>query len=189
MLFLIVLRQDNTGGMLSCPQHTQAELVPQPSLAWADPVPVHSCGAGGCHGSACSSSPLGRELSYATSSIKTQAATLPQWVSSLASGSRRMEPVQGRTARVTPQGHSSTHLPAASTSPGSDAAALGNPLRPQAHCTFRGGRSPLLAALWALPPAPRLCQLRETGQALGVTPFPASPNIPQLLRVRRKRKA
>lgn len=100
------------------------KAVPQPSLAWADPVPVHSCGAGGCHGSACSSSPLGRELSYATSSIKTQAATLPQWVSSLDSDSRRMKPMQGRTARVTLQGHSRTHLPAASTSAGSDAAAL-----------------------------------------------------------------
>lgn len=122
--FLIISKQDSMGGMPSYPQCAQAEQVPQPSLAWADPVPVHSCGAGGCHGSACSSSPLGRELSYATSSIKTQAATLPQWVSSLDSGSRRMKLVPGRTARVTPQGHSSTHLPAASTSPESDAAAL-----------------------------------------------------------------
>lgn len=55
----------------------------------------------------------------------------------------------------------------------------------------------LSAALWALPLGPRLCWLREAGQALApvqlwagwwgqaITPLPASSNSPQLLREKR----
>lgn len=175
--FWIILRAGQHGvDALVSPAHAGRAGSPRPTPR-GPILLLSSCGAGGCHGSACSSSPLGRELSYATSSIKTRAATLPQWVSSLGSSSRRMKPVRGRTARVTPQGHPSTRLPAASTSPGSDAAALWGIL---------GGLKPTAGSPEGDPRSWQgcgLCQLRGAGQALpqcrhGGHPAPSLPQHP-----------
>lgn len=99
----------------------------------ADPVPVHVTGARRCRcrGSARSSSPLGRELSYATCSIKTRAAALPQWVSSPGSASGRDGGSAGQAGTVTPQGH-----------PGGERSCcnLREPPRPRSHHGLAAGR-------------------------------------------------
>lgn len=98
----------------------QSRLLPGGSAQRGAGAACERSWARRCRGSARSSSPLGRELSYATRSIKTRAPALPQWLRVLIATPGGTEPARGRPARVTPQGHLSMeqHPP----SPGSGTA-------------------------------------------------------------------